>query len=327
MELMARFITNAMVSSLLAFYFSFLITLSGRYFIKSKRILFYFSLLPLFKVFCDMLFSSHSHWIYHHGEIIRNGIPNSRTLSIFLGYQGFPFMGMKFEVKNLYTFSLGDICFELLGRWLILSVGFLYLLITLYYILSKVVSWYKTRKWIQTLLSCSSLYQYKKGIPVYQTFEHIHSPLILGIFKPKVIFPKNLLEIYTEDEYQAILSHEFAHIQYKDNLCSALVFWIESLFWFIPFRKKMLKEAYFYREVSCDQKCDTLSVITALNKTQTTDIKVPFAIAFSPNTKELSKRIESLIFAKDYSKSWLFASWIFSIGTTAFVLGSYFFPF
>ena len=324
---MARFITNAMVSSLLAFYFSFLITLLGRYFIKSKRVLFYFSLLPLFKVFCEMLFSSHSHWIYHYGEIIRNGIPNSRTLSIFLGYQGLPFMEMKFEVKNLYTFSLGDICFELGGRWLILSVGFLYLLVTLYCIIRKIISWYKTRKWIQTLLSQSSFYQHKKGIPIYQTTKSIHSPLILGIFKPKVIFPENLLEIYTEDEYQAILSHEFVHIQYKDNLCSALVFWIESLFWFIPLHKKILKDANFYRELSCDQNCDTLSIITALNKTQTADLKAPFAIAFSPNTMKLSKRIEFLIFTKNHSKSWLVASWIFSIGMTAFVLGSSFFPF
>ena len=171
------------------------------------------------------------------------------------------------------------------------------------------------------------------SIPVHKTDPYLSdrstSPYADTIrhFKPKIIFPRKLLEIYSREEYQAILAHEFAHIRYQDNLCNAFIFWLEGFLWFIPFHRRILAKANFFRELSCDLESKRLPVITALAKTQNRDFISPTLIAFSSNGRELSRRIESLTSGKRCSLPWLIASWIFFCGGAAFIFGSYFLPF
>lgn len=61
--------------------------------------------------------------------------------------------------------------------------------------------------------------------------DHIPSPFILGILRPKIYIPSNTLK----EDLRHILAHENAHIKRKDHLWKPLAFAILSINWFCPF--------------------------------------------------------------------------------------------
>ncbi len=80
--------------------------------------------------------------------------------------------------------------------------------------------------------------------------DHIPSPFVLGIFKPKIYIPSDL----TEYEKTYVIAHENAHIKRRDYLFKPLGYLILSLHWFNPF----VWVAYMLLcrdiESACDQK-------------------------------------------------------------------------
>ena len=59
-------------------------------------------------------------------------------------------------------------------------------------------------------------------------------PSVFGIFRPVLLLPENITRDLTPDQIEAILLHESAHVNRRDNLAAALQMVVEALFWFNP---------------------------------------------------------------------------------------------
>ena len=77
------------------------------------------------------------------------------------------------------------------------------------------------------------------------------SPVLLGLFRPKIILPASL---DTEsEECRMILTHENVHKRRLDNLWRLLVICITCIHWFNPLAWIMLKTFLIDMELSCDE--------------------------------------------------------------------------
>jgi len=94
----------------------------------------------------------------------------------------------------------------------------------------------------------------------------VSSPLLLGVFTPKLVLPTNYHNLYSQAQLTMILEHEIYHFKRKDNLCNSLAIIFLSIFWFNP----LIWLGYFsYRrmqEISCDSA-------VLINKTKSQSIE------------------------------------------------------
>lgn len=81
----------------------------------------------------------------------------------------------------------------------------------------------------------------------------VMEPGVYGIFRPVMLWPAKLSAQLADAHLDAILAHEVAHVQHRDNLTASLHMIVEVIFWFHPFvwwiERKMLEE----RERACDE--------------------------------------------------------------------------
>jgi TonB family protein len=97
-------------------------------------------------------------------------------------------------------------------------------------------------------------------------------PGVCGITKPKLVLPKRVVESLTDQELEAVLLHEVAHVRRHDNLVSLFQSWLSCVFWFHPgiwlIDRHLLEE----RERACDE--DVLSYAPNCQQYLTTLLKV-----------------------------------------------------
>lgn len=79
--------------------------------------------------------------------------------------------------------------------------------------------------------------------------DHIPSPFVLGIFRPKIYLPSGL----AESELDYVLLHERTHIRRLDCLTRALAWLAVSLHWFNPLVWLAFRLAGQDMELSCDE--------------------------------------------------------------------------
>ena len=315
MECVARYIFNSLSGSILTFYMSLLILIFIRPLIRNYRTLYYLYLLPFLKVFYDLFFMDHSHWAFLHGKNVLNAIPNSRILSAYLGTKGKPFAGVRLHFLDGDTFSIGDIGAETIGMPLLAAGCSLVVLVTLSSLTCFFLRLCKAMQW-QRKLPLE-----KMGSNIYSTSEPLKSPILIGVWKSRIVIPKNLLKALSDKEVEAIYQHERQHLLWKDNLLSIICDGISALFWFIPFQQIVSKKASFYRELACDSKSETEPLLGALKKTATHAPSVA-SLAFSS-----SDRIAWLLCKKTPGKVALTLSCLTILGGGAFIFASHFLPF
>ncbi|NQY34502.1 MAG: M56 family metallopeptidase [Alteromonadaceae bacterium] len=82
---------------------------------------------------------------------------------------------------------------------------------------------------------------------------HAYSPMLVGLFKQKLIIPENFTALYNQEQQSLILEHEICHFDRNDIYWNLLAFSVLALFWFHP----LVWLAYFRfrrdQELSCDQ--------------------------------------------------------------------------
>lgn len=94
------------------------------------------------------------------------------------------------------------------------------------------------------------------------TSEHVASPFILGLFRPRIYLPYGL----SEGELGHILAHEQAHIRRKDHWWKPLGFLLLTVHWFNP----LMWVAYALLSRDIEQACDE-KVIRSLEVDQRAD--------------------------------------------------------
>jgi len=82
---------------------------------------------------------------------------------------------------------------------------------------------------------------------------NIDGPMVIGFFKPVILFPICLANQLSLKEAEAILAHEMSHIAKNDYAFNFMLSIIQSLFFFNPFVLQLVKEIKAERELRCDR--------------------------------------------------------------------------
>lgn len=104
---------------------------------------------------------------------------------------------------------------------------------------------------LEEFLNCKRILKIKKNILLRQ-LPKIKSPIITGVFKPKIYLPQELIEHIGPEQRISILLHELLHWKRKDTIWNFVLFLVISLHWFNPLvwlASQKMKEDW---EMSCD---------------------------------------------------------------------------
>ncbi|MEE1945408.1 M56 family metallopeptidase [Pedobacter sp. KR3-3] len=91
----------------------------------------------------------------------------------------------------------------------------------------------------------------KKRVQFYLS-SRVNVPLVIGFFKPVVLFPIALATQLDTQQVEAILIHELSHIRRNDYLINLAKTFIETLLFFNPFVWLTTKFIHIEREHACD---------------------------------------------------------------------------
>jgi|GEM_PF-6322957 len=103
------------------------------------------------------------------------------------------------------------------------------------------------------VLQCSKKLKLTRKIRTF-TSDRIHTPVVFGLIKPRIILPLEIAEGCTESELAYIITHELVHIKRFDYIFKPLfvlalcLHWFNPVMWlsFILFQKDL--------EMACDEK-------------------------------------------------------------------------
>jgi len=82
---------------------------------------------------------------------------------------------------------------------------------------------------------------------------HIHSPILIGLFKQILVIPEDFETLYTPEQQQLIISHEVCHFSQHHMWTNQLALLLLALFWFNPLAWRAYTAFRQDQEHSCDQ--------------------------------------------------------------------------
>lgn len=93
----------------------------------------------------------------------------------------------------------------------------------------------------------------KRRLPVrLVTVDRPLGPATVGIFRPTILLPAQFVAQATDEELDAVLSHELAHVVRRDGWAALLQTAAVALWWFHPLMHWASRQASRVRELSCD---------------------------------------------------------------------------
>jgi len=114
----------------------------------------------------------------------------------------------------------------------------------------------------EQLLSCAVklLRQWKGTARVSIMLSHaVTTPIVVGLWRPMIIFPAASVARMSMDDFELILLHEMAHIIRRDTLANALQVVLEILLFYHPVVHWLSRRARAERECACDDFVVTAS--------------------------------------------------------------------
>jgi beta-lactamase regulating signal transducer with metallopeptidase domain len=109
-------------------------------------------------------------------------------------------------------------------------------------------------RWLKVRIAVRQAHALPLSAPVeIRATASLLEPGLVGIFKPVVLLPRNLLAGLTLAERDGILAHELVHWRHRDNLTAALHMAVEALFWFWPPVWLIGARLIAERERACDE--------------------------------------------------------------------------
>ena len=82
---------------------------------------------------------------------------------------------------------------------------------------------------------------------------HIHSPILIGLFKQILVIPEDFEELYNTEQQQLIISHEICHFSQHHMWTNQLALMLLALFWFNPLAWRAYAAFRQDQEHACDQ--------------------------------------------------------------------------
>lgn len=160
--------------------------------------------------------------------------------------------------------------------------------------------------WNRRVAELSEKLNIKKHIVLLES-QLVKVPSVTGFFKPIILIPVGLLSNLPQDQIEAILLHELAHIRRKDYFINLLQSFAEILFFFNPgllWISSLIKEE---RENCCDDIAVGITksksnFIHALVSFQEYNMKQnQLALGFGKNKNQLLERAKRIV--QDNNKS------------------------
>jgi beta-lactamase regulating signal transducer with metallopeptidase domain len=130
----------------------------------------------------------------------------------------------------------------------------------------------------------------------------INSPMIIGHFKPIILFPAQILTGLSQDQIESVLFHELAHAKRNDFLVNLVQSFIEIVFFYHPAIWWLSASISTEREHVCDDLAikggvDANQMVETLVKLAEVFTRSPkYSQAFSGNQYRIKNRIHRLIF-------------------------------
>jgi TonB family protein len=82
---------------------------------------------------------------------------------------------------------------------------------------------------------------------------HIHSPILIGLFKQTLVIPEDFDDIYNNEQQQLIIDHEICHFSHHHMWVNQVALLLLALFWFHPLAWRAYAAFRQDQEHSCDQ--------------------------------------------------------------------------
>lgn len=127
----------------------------------------------------------------------------------------------------------------------------------------------------------------------------ILSPMTIGFLKPAIFIPAGIVTGFSQEELEAILYHELAHIRRKDYLINLFLVGLETIFFFNPIVKLLVKDLRNEMEYASDdvvlENQNEMTYARTLIKLQEFNLKNKLALNLKSNQSEFSKRINRMI--------------------------------
>ena len=123
----------------------------------------------------------------------------------------------------------------------------------------------------------------------------------LGIFNPTVVLSSGLVAMLDDQECEAVLAHELAHLKQKDHLVGFLVAWLRDGLFYMPTAREAWDRYRHDREIDCDALSATATgrpaaLASALFKVSAGHVGDPCQVAhFGPESSQLETRLAHLL--------------------------------
>jgi TonB family protein len=125
-------------------------------------------------------------------------------------------------------------------------------------------------------------------------------PGVLGVLRPRLLWPDGLSDRLTDAELESILAHEVCHVGRLDNLSALLHVVVETLFWFHPAVWWVGSRLVTERERACDEEvlhmgADNRSYAEGILKVCDFGLRSPAAFVAGVGGPQLTERIEWIL--------------------------------
>lgn len=208
--------------------------------------------------------------------------------------------------------------------------GYLYVALTLVWVTVcalLIIGWLKNRKALTATIKAGEVIRFgrearmlervRSWLSLRRQVSLVVSPLIAepgvwGVFRPVVVLPEGIADCLTDDELEAVMLHELAHIERWDNLMAVLQRIVCCLFWFHPLLWLLDRQLLAEREQCCD---DTVIKLGGASKVYASSIakvcrhslgraqQPGLANAAGPNLKRRIGRILASDISRSFSVS------------------------
>jgi beta-lactamase regulating signal transducer with metallopeptidase domain len=261
--------------------------------------------LPFCKICVDLFLYHFSNWALLDGVNPLLAQEGTRNLSIVIN----PFTQIQFSLLDGKTFTLADILALSMSSLLLKTLVCIAILGTLVALSHRLIHLFQAKGRIKLVLSDASFIDLpninpslaflmkEKGIKCALSSEAC-APCII---KNTIVFPKSFMDELSQQEIEAIISHEIAHFHWKDSGLRVSYSLIASIFWWIPtnWLQKRIQEL---QEQAADLMIHKFGIskfalAEAVLKTARKSAQLPpqLSCSFAQNRLSLTSRIKMIL--------------------------------
>jgi beta-lactamase regulating signal transducer with metallopeptidase domain len=189
------------------------------------------------KICLDFFLYHYSNWALLHGvnPIAETG---TRNLSLMIN----PFAGIQFSMQDGKTFSLADMIALSMGLSWIRMVVLIAIMGVVIGFIAYGVRVIREKRYVGLIVRLSlpfarsivnlplASWLKKRQVRLAVT-SFVDAPCIAG---KTILFPSALINNLSAEEYEAIIAHEMAHLQWKDCSLRLVYSIVATVFWWIP---------------------------------------------------------------------------------------------